>query len=407
MNLGRESGYSEEDSSIDDSYSYAESGTPYIPSKEFRLPQNVNYEITHNDSDNTYPGEKLLKANSITSRTESLFQKHFKNDSEDDNISVLERPNMKLTLKLSPRDKFLLIESWYLMLNDDLTEEDLTQFSQKIQNKGINGIFQTNSRGFRSPNSNLNISQKDYNSNTDSASQVVKEPDFNRKEYDKANIGKSLFCTQFYENLVNMDPQIKRAFPAIRHQAVSFTILIDTAMDNLDDITLIDKRLESIGKRHTRILGIDNGKFEVMGRAFTTTLHDRLGITFSHELEEIWTRLYTYFANSLLIYGVDPVLQKKVPALSVKSNIEEGNSIEFASPQVVFSDKSSQELSMTPLTPAFSMNNSSGKGTNTSSVKQQSKYYRNATIPQNSKPKRPTLQKANHSSEKNTKCCVM
>lgn len=67
--------------------------------------------------------------------------------------------------------------------------------------------------------------------------------------------------------------------------------------------------MSNLGKRHARILGIDPPHFELMGIALLKTFKDRFGVNFSLELERCWARLYTYLANSILQFGIDPVIK--------------------------------------------------------------------------------------------------
>ncbi|CDR40615.1 CYFA0S05e02454g1_1 [Cyberlindnera fabianii] len=124
-----------------------------------------------------------------------------------------------------------------------------------------------------------------------------------------ASIASSLFCIQFYSNLLAMEPELEKMFPSIKHQAVSFSGVLATAIINLENLSTLDDYLSNLGKRHSRILGIDPPHFELMGVALLKTFHDRFGINFSLELERCWARLYTYLANSILQFGIDPVLR--------------------------------------------------------------------------------------------------
>ncbi|CCH44551.1 Flavohemoprotein [Wickerhamomyces ciferrii] len=124
-----------------------------------------------------------------------------------------------------------------------------------------------------------------------------------------SSIASSLFCIQFYSNLLSMDSNLERMFPSIKHQAVSFAGVLSTAIHNLDNLKALDDYLQNLGKRHSRILGIDPPHFELMGIALLKTFQDRFGYNFTLELERCWSRLYTYLANSILQFGIDPVLK--------------------------------------------------------------------------------------------------
>lgn len=176
------------------------------------------------------------------------------------NLYIEPEYNVKLVLDFTPNEIKLIRTTWNEMINDDL---------------------------------NQNLS--DNNTQTTAI--------------NHASIASSLFCIQFYSNLLGMDPNLERMFPSIKHQAISFAGVLSTAIINLENLKALDDYLLNLGKRHSRILGIDPPHFELMGVALLKTFQDRFGINFSLELERCWARLYTYLANSILQFGIDPVLK--------------------------------------------------------------------------------------------------
>ena len=321
---------------MDSTSSLADDDTPFAPADGNSLmypPTRELQELTPVTTEDTYSIGKTL---SRISRTESLFKgSHDDDDSIDDDgyrngdvESVMTRAAKKITLQLSSRERVLVRESWLLILNDDLTSADLSQFARRTRLRDTD-LDSCNSHDSGSY-STTSITRGDSVSKAQHS--VLRDTDFNRREYNDTNISKSLFCTQFYENLIALDPHIQHSFPTIRHQAVSFTMVLDSAIRHLDDISSIDARLRSIGKRHTRILGIDNTKFEVMGQAFVVTLKDRLRKYCTTELERTWSKVYSYLADSLLVYGVDPVLHRRP---STESQRAPDGSVSFYIPQIV------------------------------------------------------------------------
>ncbi|KAG0669738.1 hypothetical protein C6P45_003372 [Maudiozyma exigua] len=311
--------------------------------------------------------------NSRLSRTESLFKSNndddYNNKECQDVSSILNRPTEKIELKMTKKEKILIICSWNLILNDDLTDNDLKKFShmasmlekqpehehsyehkhhissstmeedESSSSDDILNAFLTETN----PNKYNSSSFLNSSSSSSRTAPILRDTDFNRKQYDDTNISKSLFCTQFYDNLVNIDQQMEQAYPTLRHQAVSFTILLDSAVQNLNNIKKIDEQLKRTGKRHTRILGIDNGKFEVMGRAFIMTLQDRLGDYFTTELDRLWSQLYSYLADSLLMYGIDPVLKPDLTC-ETTGKLSTNNSLDFDAPEIVTHQQESTDI---------------------------------------------------------------
>lgn len=119
----------------------------------------------------------------------------------------------------------------------------------------------------------------------------------------------STFCTQLYLNLLTMDPDLEKAFPSLRHQAVSMAGVMLLAINSLENLTSLDDYLVELGKRHSRILGIEPAQFEMMGEALIQTFVERFGTRFTHELEILWIKFYLYLSNSIIQFGLDPVLR--------------------------------------------------------------------------------------------------
>lgn len=123
------------------------------------------------------------------------------------------------------------------------------------------------------------------------------------------SIASSLFCRQFYDNLLMLKPDLEEMFPSIRHQAVQFAGVMAMTISQLEDLTLMDEYLMKLGKRHSRVLGIGSDHFELMGEVLILTFQERFGTRFTQELAVLWIRLYLYLANTLLQFGVDPVMR--------------------------------------------------------------------------------------------------
>lgn len=129
------------------------------------------------------------------------------------------------------------------------------------------------------------------------------------KKNNASTIASSLFCRQFYSNLLSMSPELEKLFPSIKHQAVAFAGVMSFAITQLENLSNLDDYLNKLGKRHSRILGIEPSQFELMGEALIETFHERFGYKFTRELEILWIKLYLYLSNSLLQFGIDPVLK--------------------------------------------------------------------------------------------------
>lgn len=125
----------------------------------------------------------------------------------------------------------------------------------------------------------------------------------------QALLASSTFCLQIYLNLLAMDPTLELAFPSLRHQAVLMAGVMSFAINSLENLSHLDAYLGELGKRHSRIFGIEPAQFELMGEAVVQTFCERFGTRFTHDLETLWIKFYLYLANSLLQFGLDPVLR--------------------------------------------------------------------------------------------------
>lgn len=213
--------------------------------------------------------------------------------------NVVDRIRYKIVLKLNSREKNLIRESWSMILDEDITINSLPNMNAKHLGKQAPSI-----KNLAPINSSANASRR---------SSVTSIKSTNNVPGTKGNVqsnafASSLFCSQFYANLLSMDPGLERMFPSTRHQAVAFAGVLTTAIKNLEHLQVLENYLSGLGKRHSRILGIEPPHFELMGVAFLKTLQDRFGVHCTVELEEAWSRLYSYLANSILQFGIDPVL---------------------------------------------------------------------------------------------------
>lgn len=127
---------------------------------------------------------------------------------------------------------------------------------------------------------------------------------------EKANVGtaSAFFCQQFYENLLGEYPELSVLFPSIKSQASSMAGILSLVIAQLDNITNIRGVLVSLGKRHSRIIGVEATHYELVGNALLRTLADRLQDNFTPELENAWIKFFTYITNLMLQAGEDPPL---------------------------------------------------------------------------------------------------
>ncbi|CEP63191.1 uncharacterized protein LALA0_S07e04522g [Lachancea lanzarotensis] len=273
----------------------------------------------------------------------------------------------KIVLKLTSREVSLLRSSWTVMLNDDVPNDKFRSTIRRLLHnlapQSWSGAGNASTNSFRahrqstSTNSSRmpphvfgsghslkghtprgSVSSASTNASGAGATSNLSfkhasvpplgpksSTPFATETVGSAAFASSIFCSQFYGNLMYMEPSIEQMFPSIRHQAVAFAGVLTMAVNNLDDLSTLEAYLSSLGKRHSRILAIEPFHFELMGMAFLKTIKERFGHHSTLELEETWSRLYSFLANSILQFGIDPVL--KIDALN--------NEIVFPVPDLV------------------------------------------------------------------------
>lgn len=251
------------------------SNSPYYSSSDNVSTQSSQTTNTVANGYNLTP----MSTNTTNTSMESLQNYHLTkmetNDSIDSNYSLQQQ--FRIELNLNKREIDLIRFTWNRMLLDEPIVE--SKSSLPIPG-GFNFGNEPTSPGYHKP---VN------------------------------NIASSLFCRQLYSNLLGMDPQLERLFPSIKHQAVAFAGVMSLAISQLESLSNLNDYLEKLGKRHSRILGIEPSMFEMMGEALIKTFHERFGAKFHHDLEILWIKLYLYLANSLLQFGIDPVLKLHKP----------------------------------------------------------------------------------------------
>lgn len=141
---------------------------------------------------------------------------------------------------------------------------------------------------------------------------------------EKANVGtaSAFFCQQFYENLLGEYPELSVLFPSIKSQASSMAGILALVISQLDNLPRVREVLISLGKRHSRIIGVEVTHYELVGNALLRTLADRIQDDFSPELENAWIKFFTYITNMMLQAGEDPPLpaQTLYPVLTPTSS---------------------------------------------------------------------------------------
>ncbi|OWB56300.1 hypothetical protein B5S28_g2199 [[Candida] boidinii] len=209
------------------------------------------------------------------------------------NSHVMAQERIKLSLKLNPSEIATLRFSW----------------SQVISNASSINMKTMKSNSNANGNTFIHTSSSDPSADSKNQRKTIVTASTSTTS---GGFASSLFCIQFYQNFIGLDPEIETLIPSIRHQASAFAGVINVAINTLEDLSKMDEYLERLGRLHARILGIDSIYFQMMGIAFIKTFRDRYSndtSLFTPELEEAWTKLYTFLANSIIQGGLDPVIE--------------------------------------------------------------------------------------------------
>lgn len=194
------------------------------------------------------------------------------------NSMISTQSQYKVNLTLTAKEISLLRYTWNKMLSEELFEEPQVHPIPQFSGPG-------------------------------SFWKVTKEKQAQPVTQRQSMSASSTFCSQMYLNILSRAPDLEIAFPSLRHQAVSFAGTISLAMNALDNLPSLDEYLIELGNRHLRILGTEPAQFELMGELLIQTFQERFGTRFTHELEVLWIKFFMYLANSILQFGMDPLLK--------------------------------------------------------------------------------------------------
>ncbi|SCU92302.1 LANO_0E00298g1_1 [Lachancea nothofagi CBS 11611] len=236
----------------------------------------------------------------------------------------------RMSMSLKTREIALIRNSWSILLDNECPKEKYDTF--------VTSYLQKRKRSF---------SKDGPSSETDSKPIIKAANNSTHPILNEDTTSGALFGSQFLANILDLAPQIEKDFPTITHAAAGVTGVLTLAINNLEDLSVLDDFLCGLGKRHARILGVYAEHFKLAGAGFLKTLRDRFGFNTTKDLEEVWSRLYLYLANSMLQFGIDPVMDENVPpalALEMPAVIERQTSREsFGS-----SSRSDSEISFDP-----------------------------------------------------------
>lgn len=234
------------------------------------------------------------------------------------NSFVVSRKKYRISLRLKQNEIDLLRKSWAIVTSNEARASD--------NNEDLHLLTSRNSS-----TSGLNLMKTNTNSSAQTGNNTSAAPKNNASTFNTASFSSFLFCIQFYNNLIGMDPEIETLIPSIRHQASAFAGVITVAIGTLEDLSKMKESLLNLGHLHARILGIDSPYFKIMGEALIKTFQDWFGNSpesFPLELEEAWIKLYCFLANSIIQGGIDPIIEYNLQPARKQVGLDEPSQID-------------------------------------------------------------------------------
>jgi nitric oxide dioxygenase len=103
----------------------------------------------------------------------------------------------------------------------------------------------------------------------------------------------------FYGRLFVIAPELRRMFKTdIETQADKFLDMLGVAISLLQNPTAFQQTLTQLAHRH-RNFGVRDEHYDKVGTALLWTLERRLGDTFTPELKQAWSDLYSVVASAM------------------------------------------------------------------------------------------------------------
>ncbi|GMM30764.1 hypothetical protein DAMA08_035090 [Martiniozyma asiatica (nom. inval.)] len=258
---------------------------------------------------NSHDGSSVLsRTNTATSVSSASSINHTFETHWMPSSSIVSKKTYNVNLRLKPKEIELLRKSWTIVTAQD-AKASRRDDSVSITSNGSGGINNFNTASFSS----------------------------------------FLFCIQFYNNFMDLNPEIERLIPSIRHQASAFAGVLAAAIATLEDLSKMKESLANLGRLHARILGIDPNYFKIMGDALIKTFQDWFGNNpeqFPIELEEAWIKLYCFLANSIIQGGIDPEIEYNNSRVAQSLELNEADEDETDQYSFMYSEASATKISM-------------------------------------------------------------
>ncbi|WP_298547804.1 globin family protein [uncultured Aquimarina sp.] len=105
----------------------------------------------------------------------------------------------------------------------------------------------------------------------------------------------------FYNKLFELDPELKKIFPAddaeaMKGQGNKLMTMLSSAVAGLSNIDRLIPILQDLGKRHVDYK-VESSHYDTVGAALLSTLETGLGEDFTPEVETAWADTYSIMAS--------------------------------------------------------------------------------------------------------------
>jgi hemoglobin-like flavoprotein len=103
----------------------------------------------------------------------------------------------------------------------------------------------------------------------------------------------------FYQRLFELDPSLRRMFPAdMTEQRKKLLQMLTAAVKGLDRLEQLVPVVQDLGRRHARY-GVRESHYETVGEALLWTLEMGLGRGFTAQVRDAWVAVYGLLATTM------------------------------------------------------------------------------------------------------------
>jgi hemoglobin-like flavoprotein len=104
----------------------------------------------------------------------------------------------------------------------------------------------------------------------------------------------------FYSKLFELDPSLKSMFKSdMSDQRKKLMQILGVAVSSLKNIEAIVPAVQDLGRRHVKY-GVRPQHYNTVAEAILWMLAQTLGATFTPEIKQSWTEVYTVLADTMI-----------------------------------------------------------------------------------------------------------